>query len=476
MLAKPHRSTETASSTPLLSTDDDLEAVINSMSDGVFAIDGEWRLICFNKAAERTTGISREQALGKRCSEIFRANICEKDCALRYTMETGRPVVNLAIHILNARGERVPLTISTALLKDSEGRVTGGVETFRDLSLAKELIHQSEVSGSRERIITQDPGLLHILEIIPTIAASDSTVLIGGESGTGKGLLAHTIHSKSTRSKGRLVTLNCGALPEPLLESELFGYKKGAFTGAIRDRPGRVAAAQGGTLFLDEIGDLPLSLQVKILRLLQDRTYEPLGDDRSVNADVRIVSATNRDLGKLLEEGEFREDLYYRINVIRVEMPPLRERIGDIPLLAGGFLRRLSMTRGKATDALSPEALARLASYPFPGNVRELENILEHAFVLCSNRCIGVDDLPEWFLAKVPEVRPGPSTTLQAVEARLIREVLARNDWNRLAAARELGIHKTTLHRKIRRLGIELPPVDGRSSKRRAAVRGSARE
>jgi PAS domain S-box-containing protein len=453
-----------ASARALLDGHDGFEAVIDSISDGVFAVDDSWRIICFNSAAERATGFSRDQALGRPCAEIFRSTICESDCALRHTMKTGRAVVNLAIQIRNADGGRVPVTISTALLKDSDGRVIGGVETFRDLNLARELVQQSGMTGPRDRIITQDPDLLHILDVIPTIASSESTVLIGGESGTGKGLLALTIHRESTRSDGPLVTLNCGALPEPLLESELFGYTRGAFTGAIRDRPGRVAAAKGGTLFLDEIGDLPLSVQVKILRLLQDRTYEPLGDDRSVEADIRIVAATHRDLGQLLEDGRFREDLYYRINVIRLEMPPLRERIGDIPLLAEAFLRRLTLTRGKTVQGMTPAAMALLTRYGFPGNVRELENVLEHAFVLSTDDRIRVDDLPEWFLERVPEAQPRPATALQEVEARLIREALARNGWNRLAAARELGMHKTTLHRKIRRLGIELPPIDGRST------------
>ncbi|MCP4900327.1 MAG: PAS domain-containing protein [bacterium] len=466
-MAKTRMTARTGSTMPALHTNDDFESLVNSISDGIFAVDSEWRLVCFNSAAERTTGMSREQAIGRRCSEVFQADSCEGACALKRTMETGQPVVNLAAQIRNAQGKRVPVTISTAVLKDSEGRVIGGVETFRDLRFAKELAQESNVTGTRGRIITQDLRMLQILGTIPSIAASDSTVLIGGESGTGKGLLAQTIHRKSLRGEGPLVTLNCGALPEPLLESELFGYKRGAFTGAIRDRLGRVAAAQGGTLFLDEICDLPLSLQVKILRLLQERTYEPLGDNRSVEADIRIVAASNRDLGKLLEKQLFREDLYYRINVIGLNMPPLRERIADIPLLAEAFLRRLSATRGKVVNGITQEALERLASYGFPGNVRELENILEHAFVLCPDRRIGANELPEWFLAKVPEVRPGQSTKLGHAEVKLIREVLARNGWNRLATARELGIHKTTLHRKIRRLGIELPPLDGRSSKAR---------
>jgi PAS domain S-box-containing protein len=440
--------------------------VINSISDGVFAVDGEWRLTCFNSAAERTTGVRREDALGRRCSDVLRSNISEEACALRYTMETGQPIVNLPIHIRNEAGHRIPVTISTALLKDREGRVIGGVETFRDLNMVKDLLRDVETKMGGEEIVTADPHFRQILEIVPTIAASDSTILIEGESGTGKGLLAKKIHRLSSRNVGPLVTINCGAIPEQLLESELFGYRAGAFTGADRDKQGRVAAAQGGTLFLDEIGDLPLSLQVKILRLIQERVYEPLGDTRSLTADVRIVAATNRDLAALVEKRCFRRDLYFRVNVIRLVMPPLRERPSDIPLLAEAILRRLSITRGKIVDAISREVVRRLMRHDFPGNVRELENILEHAHVLSTGREIEVEDLPEWLQAEVDSEQSEEPATLKELEARFIRDVLARNSWNRTAAARELGIHKTTLHRKISRLGLELPPVDGRSGGR----------
>ena len=441
------------------------ETVINSISDGVFAINSEWRLTCFNDAAERATGVLREEAMGRLCSEIFRSNICDEACALRYTMETGQPIVNLPIHIRDAQGNRVPVTISTALLRDDEGQVIGGVETFRDLNLVKNLLREVEKAAGGEQILTNDTHLRQILDIVPTIAASESTILVEGESGTGKGLLAREIHRLSTRADGPMVTINCGAIPEQLLESELFGYRKGAFTGADRDKAGRVASADGGTLFLDEIGDLPLSLQVKILRLLQERVYEPLGDVHSLTADVRIIAATNRDLASLVAQGDFRRDLYYRVNVIRLVMPPLRERPSDIPLLAEAILRRLSITRGKVVDSISRDAMKLLMDHDFPGNVRELENLLEHGHVLSTGNAIEVDDLPDWFQAEVNSSRRTSPATLEELEARFIHDVLARNSWNRSAAARELGIHKTTLHRKISRLGIDLPPTDGRSSR-----------
>ena len=439
------------------------ETVLNSISDGVFAVDETWRITCFNAAAERTLGVSRQDALGRPCRDIFRSNICAEACALRYTMETGNPIVNLQVTIRNAVGERIPVTISTALLRDDAGRVVGGVETFRDLTRVRALLDEVDHAAGGGRIVTVDPRVKKLLEIVPTIARSESTVLIEGESGTGKGLLARTIHNGSDRRDGPLVTVNCGALPESLLESELFGYLRGAFTGADRDKPGRVQAASGGTLFLDEIGDLSPAVQVKLLRLLQDRVYEPLGTVDSRTADVRILAATNRPLAKLVDSGSFRSDLYYRINVIRLEMPPLRERRADIPLLAEAFLRRLSATRGKLVTGISRAALRRLMSHDFPGNVRELQNVLEHGFVLCDGPRIEEADLPDWLLEGRGRRGPEPPGSLEELEVGFIRGVLARNGWNRTAAARELGIHKTTLHRKIRRLAIDLPPRDGRS-------------
>ncbi len=448
------------------------ETILNSISDGVFCVDTEWRITCFNSAAERSTGWPCHEAVGTPCREVLRASICERACALRHTLATRRAVVNMAAHIRDRAGRRVPVTLSTALLRDGGGHVIGGVETFRDLNRVKGLLDLVRATDDVETILTADPQLEETLRVVPVIAASDSTVLIEGESGTGKGLLARELHRHSPRHEAPFVTINCGAIPDQLLESELFGYRAGAFTGAVSDRPGRVAAADGGTLFLDEIGDLPPALQVKILRLLQDRTYEPLGDLRGRTADVRIITATNRDLASLVERGEFRRDLYYRVNVIRVVMPPLRDRPGDIPLLADLVLRRLSATRGKLVDTLSRDALRKLMAHDYPGNVRELENILEHAHVLCAGSVIRLTDLPEW-LQKSPTGRGSSEAprTLAEVEAAFIRQVLARHGWHRAAAARELHMHVTTLHRKVHRLGIELPAIDGRSTRRKREAR-----
>jgi PAS domain S-box-containing protein len=439
------------------------EMLFNSTSDGVFAVNDQMRIIAFNKAAEKILGISKEEALGRPCHEVLQANICHDNCALKYTLETNQPVVNLAVELRDARSRRIPVTISSAALRDAKGRVIGGVETFRNMNWVRKLVRDVEHHHPFADIVTDDPQMRHIFEILPTISASESCVLIHGETGTGKNLIAKALHILSPRRKGPLIIVNCGALPETLLESEIFGYRAGAFTGAVRDRKGRIAAAEGGTLFLDEIGDMPLSMQVKLLRFLQDHVYERLGDDRTFHADVRIVTATNRNLMRLVDEGAFRRDLYYRINVLSIELPPLRDRRRDIPLLVQAFLDRHSQQRGKQLAGISSKAI--LMDHDYPGNVRELENIVEHAFVLCPGPEIEVQHLPQHLVAKATSVQTAPAQEFSQLEARFLRDALERNRWNRQATANELGIHKTTLLRRVRRLGLQLPKVDGRSTR-----------
>ncbi|MFW6032136.1 MAG: sigma-54 interaction domain-containing protein, partial [Phycisphaeraceae bacterium] len=297
------------------------EIILDSISDGVFTVDLDWRITSFNRAAEQITGVPRAQALGQRCSEVFRASICEGGCALGKTLQSGRPVVNQAVYIVRADGQRVPISISTAILRDPAGRTVGGVETFRDLSDVEELRKQLHARYRFADIIGRSSAMQHLFELLPTVAESASTLLIEGESGTGKELVARAAHELSPRREGPFVAVNCGALPDALLESELFGYKAGAFTDARRDKPGRFALAEGGTLFLDEIGDVSPAMQTRLLRVLQERVYEPLGSVQPVRADVRVVAATHRDLRELVKEGTFRQDLYYRIHVIRLEIP-----------------------------------------------------------------------------------------------------------------------------------------------------------
>jgi len=440
------------------------KVILESISDGVFTVDHQWRITSFNRAAERITGISRKEAIGKHCCEVFRSNMCETDCALRKTMERGGSFVDTATYIVNSEKKRIPVTVCTSLLKDENGKVIGGVETFRDMSLIEELRRELNARYQIGDIVSKSHSMAKIIQLLPKIAESDSTVLIQGETGTGKELIARAIHDMSERSEKPFIAINCGALPDTLLESELFGYKAGAFTNATKDKPGHFAMAEGGTILLDEIGDVSSAFQVRLLRVLQERTFTPLGGTKPLKTNVRVITASNKDLESLVQEGTFRMDLFYRINVVRVDLPPLRERKKDIPVLVEHFIDKLNTIKNKSISGISLEALDILMSHDYPGNIRELENIIEHAFILCAENLIESHCLPE-NLRPHPDVRKKNiiNARLKSVEAQTILDALKRNQYNRLAAARELGIHKSTLFRKIKQLGIELPPTDGRS-------------
>jgi PAS domain S-box-containing protein len=434
------------------------EVILDSIADGVFTVDQDWNITSFNRAAEQITGIPRSEAIGKKCFDVLRANICEDACALRKTLESGQQRIDRRIDILNSVGEKVPVSISTSVLRDPDGNVIGGVETFRDLSTVEQLRKEIDNSYTLYDIISKNHEIRQILSILPDIASSDCTVLIEGPTGSGKELFAKAIHNLSGRSKRKYVAVNCAALPDTLLESELFGYKKGAFTDARQDKPGRFALAEGGTLLLDEIGDISAALQVKLLRVLQEKEFEPLGGTHAVKADVRVIAATNRPLAELMARGTLREDLYYRLNVVRIALPPLAERREDIPLLASHFLRQFSLRQGKTVDAISAEALGLLMGYDYPGNVRQLQNIIEHAVVICRSaqveaECLPADLTEELAIRKVspPNDRRPP---LMEAEAQKILETLHRYGGHRTKTAAALGIDTSTLWRKIKKYGI----------------------
>jgi PAS domain S-box-containing protein len=445
------------------------DAILESISDGVFTVDLAWHITSFNRAAEEITGVPRAAALGRPCAEVFRSSTCGDDCALRLTLQTGRPVIGKSGYIVTATGSRVPISVSTAVLRAPGGRIAGGAETFRDLSLVEALRQELEGRFSVGDLASRSPLMQRVFEVLPAIASSPSTVLIQGETGTGKELMARTIHRLSARRVGPFVAVNCAALPDALLESELFGYKAGAFTGAGKDKPGRFALARGGTLFLDEIGDISPAVQVRLLRVLQERTYEPLGATRPETADVRILVATNKDLAQQTAQGAFREDLYYRVNVVRVELPPLRRRKEDIPLLVRQSIERFNRLQGRTVQGIAPEAISLLIAHDWPGNVRELENVIERAFILCREGFIDLVHLPEDLTGRPAESSAPSSTRLahELLDAQAIRTALDRHRGNRTAAARELGIHKTTFFRRMKRLRITAPARDGRSARPR---------
>ena len=443
------------------------DVILNSVADGVFTVDRDWRITTFNQAAERITGVGRNDAIGRKCWDVFRSNICESACALRETMETGRNIVNKAITICNVEGRCVPVSISTAILKDNDGAMIGGVETFRDLTVVEELRKEITRKYSCEDVIDRSAAMRKLFDVLPQIADSDSTVLIEGASGTGKELFARAIHNLSRRRGGRFVAVNCGALPDSLLESELFGHKAGAFTDARQDRQGRFALADGGTILLDELGNISQAMQVRLLRVLQERTFEPLGAAEPIKVDVRVVAATNEDLDRLVRKGMFRKDLYYRINVVRVVLPLLRERREDLPLLVDHFIAKFNGLQEKDVVGVSEEVMAILMEHDYPGNVRELENIIEHAFVLCRGGLIERGHLPAALQGNERAREHGSSRgiTLRELEAIHIADAIRRHRGNRTAAAKELDIDPSTLFRKIKSLGIDLPDKDGRSRK-----------
>jgi PAS domain S-box-containing protein len=430
------------------------EQIMDSLADGVFTVDPDWNITFFNRAASAITRVPRGEALGRKCWEVFRSSICDGACALKAALDAGESRSNRSLFFVRPDGAKVPISISAAPLRDRRGRVVGGVETFRDLSALR--LMQKKLDGlySVDDIVSRNPAFQRVLGILPQIAASGATVLVLGESGTGKELVARAIHNLSQRGGKPFVAVNCGALPENLLESELFGHKAGAFTDAKRDKPGRFQTADGGTLFLDEIGDMPLSLQVKILRALQERVVEPLGAVAGVPVNVRVIAATNRDLEDMVARQAFRSDLFYRLNVVRLVLPPLRQRPEDIPLLAEHFIARQNALAGKDIQGLAPEALQILMRHSFPGNVRELENVIEYAFILCPGGLIRPEHLPE-NLAPGQDLGPLPPLmgSLAEIKRRAASEALTRNNGRVMAACRELDVSKDTLRRILNQSG-----------------------
>ncbi len=435
---------------------DNLLDLVNSIPDGIISVDRDMKIMFINKAACQILKVSKEKATGRNCREIMGAELCKDACPLEKTIKTGKSVINKTVCILPGN-KRFPVSISTSVLRDNRGNVIGGVETFRDLSAIENIKRQVREKFFFENMFGKSNVMQKLFELITIVAQSDSTVLIEGESGTGKELIARAIHSKSKRKDKPLVTVNCSALPETLLESELFGYVAGAFTDAKKDKKGRFALADGGILFLDEIGELSHMLQVKLLRVLQEKKYEPLGSTKSYNADVRIITATNKNMERLVRENVIREDFYYRINVIKIEPPPLRERKEDIPWLIDLFIEKLNGMYHKDITGISPYALGKLMSYDFPGNVRELENIIEHSYVLCNSGLIKDEHLPDKFREKnsIPAIEI--ASNMKELEAIFLISVLKKNNWNRKKAAEELNINPSTLHRKLKRLGLKPP-------------------
>jgi PAS domain S-box-containing protein len=443
------------------------DTILNSINEGVFTVDVNLKISSFNRAAEKITRVQRSDALGRPCCEVFRANICENACALKRTLTSGRPTVNVRAQIVTDEGMRIPIRLSTALLKEGDGTIVGGIESFQDLTQVEQLRKALESRYTFEDIIGRSPAMVNLFQIMPQVAESDSTVLIAGASGTGKELFARAIHNLSYRKHKPFIAVNCAALPDTLLESELFGYKRGAFTDARKDKPGRFELAHGGTILLDEIGDISPAMQVRLLRTLQEKRIDPLGSVKSVEVDVRVVAATNQHLENLVREKKFRKDLFYRIRVIQLSLPDLQQRRMDIPLLVDHLVAKFNRLRDKDIAGVSEAVMLRLMEHDYPGNVRELENIIEHAFVLCRGGLIEMHHLPPELCpaSTLDKANQTDTKTLKAMEKLMIYDALRRHQGNRRRAAKDLGIDYSTLYRKIRNLKIDTPATDGRSRK-----------
>jgi len=442
------------------------KTVVNTIQDGVMIVGTDGIIVSVNKALEKMTGYSDGELIGKICT-IFNCNICEiaregkgeKWCSLFKTGE----VSNRKCAVMKKDGVYIHVLKNASLLHDTEGEVIGAVETMTDIS---ELIEKdTQIEAFRRELKTEDgfDGILgasapmqQVFDLISNASYSDAPVIIFGESGTGKELVAKAIHDTGARKRKPYVKVNCAALTESLLESELFGHVKGAFTGAYRSREGRFEAANGGDIFMDEIGDLPLSTQVKMLRVLEEKVVERVGDNRPIHIDVRIISATNRNLKRLVEQGAFREDLFYRINVIPIMVPPLRERAGDIPLLADSFFRRIQLKNDKKIMGISNDAMELLMSYAWPGNVRELKSAFEYAFVTCQELLIQPHHFPPTVNSTPSSVKNTQKTLLKSkdLKKKQLIEALESAGGNQSRAADILGISRVTVWNRMKKFGV----------------------
>jgi len=434
--------------------------ILQAVGFGVVAVDARRRITFFNQAAAQLTGIPAAEALGRPCREVLSSSLCDQACPLTRAMSSGQPQAACEAVFIRGQGRSViPVKVSVTPLMDAQGRAVGGVETIQAQSVAGTV--EEEDRYAWEDFVGVSPAVQRVFDVLRVVSPTRATILLEGPTGTGKDLLARIIHHNSPRAAQPFVKVNCAALPANLLESELFGYAKGAFTGAERDKPGRFGLAHGGTIFLDEISELPLELQAKLLRVIEEREFFPLGARQTTKVDVRILAACNQPLAQRVKEGRFREDLYYRLNVIRVQVAPLNERPQDVPLLIRRFIQQKNMANGTFICRFEPKALEILLNYPYPGNVRELENILEHACLLCQGDVVGVEHLP-WSLreqtAPPDESAPAhPAEEPAASEARELVAALEAADWNRTRAAQYLGIDRTTLWRRMKRHRIQAP-------------------
>ena len=440
--------------------------IIGTMNEGLLLVAPDGTMLMVNKAFEDLTGYKEEEVVGRPCT-LLNCDACEialkKDGPSWCTLFEKGQVIKKRCSLIKKDGSCLAVLKNASLLKDDDGLPLGAVETLTDISEVERLdqevhhlSHKLEIKNGFQGIVGNSPVMQKIYQVVEKAALSDAPVVIYGESGTGKELVARAIHVMGRRKVGPFVQLNCAALNEALLESELFGHIKGAFTGAYRHRIGRFEAAHEGDLFLDEIADIPLATQVKLLRVLETKQFERVGDHRPISVDVRIITATNKDLQEMIGSKRFREDLFFRINVIPIYLPPLRERLEDVPLLVNAFVERLRERTGKRITGLSPEAMDRFMAYSWPGNVRELKSALEYAFVIAEKGIIGLEQLPHSLVSEAvrhPANRKVPAEKIALIEA------LRQSNGNQSMAARILGVNRVTVWNRMKKHGIDLRKV-----------------
>ena len=428
------------------------QIILDSVPYPMFAVDLDLRIFFINPALEKITQVSKKEAFGNKCADVLWADVCDrKQCLIRNTLEAGRSLKESTLHLLRKNKDVVSVKATTTLLKTPDGKVFGVLKTLVDLTSSGNLSRGCKYHF-QPNMVTQNDNMRRIFSIVPRIALSKSTVLIEGASGTGKEVLARIIHENSLENKTPFVPVNCAALPDALGESELFGHKAGSFTGALKNRIGRFAAAENGTLFLDEIGDTSPAMQGQLLRVLEGKGYQELGSNKTIIPKCRVIAATHRNLKEMANNDKFRNDLYYRLNVVKIRLPSLAERKEDIPMLVKYFLGKFNHLFGKAIAKVDKDLMDQLVAYDWPGNIRELENILESAFIICDGKVLSHEHLQTDLFRKSKIVISKPSVTLEEVQNLTIKEALTKNNGKIMATARELGIDKNTLRRKMKRM------------------------
>ncbi len=434
------------------------DMILNSLAEGVITVDKEFMITFINEAAEKMTGFRKNEVIGKICKNVLKPEYCPENCPIARILKFGKSIFDYDSQIECKDSPPIPIRLNAALLKDENDNPSGGVITFRDISILKKIEGLLHEESNFHGLISNSKSMKKIFTLVEQIADSDAPVLITGETGTGKELVANAIQALSKRNKNKYIKVNCSVIPDNLLASELFGHAKGAFTDAQKERIGRFELADGGTIFLDEIGEMPLQMQPQILRVVQDGTFERLGESITKSVDVRIITATNTVLEKAIAEGKFREDLYYRLNVIHINLPPLRKRIDDIPLLANHFLKKFTLIYKKNIPFIEDECIEHLSRWHWPGNIRELENAIEYAVIrnkpdksLCI--CAFPTKIREnIFCTQKNNVIPDAQVPFENTS---LLELLNQHKWNKTKVAQILGVDRTTLWRKLKAMGIK---------------------